>query len=533
MPTQTHSGFQRIIYSFRERVVSDDFNRALQFLARQEAELLRRLHATNASEDEAEGVTAPADAVANPTRAIVFEGIRARPEKASTTLFVEPGVGLFVAPHADPHPADSPARLILDPGVQVAGTLVLTAGGGGTRIDVVECQVSDTVTEADNRDIFDPSTGLFTPALVSKVARGVLAYRIRLGTPGAGFPGTASGWLPLAVCSVPSTAVTWDDVTLWDVRPLYADLAHPPHLVTAGWNGIRRQFASAIDQGVGQWHARGIVDTELFGWKVGGNLAPTESGAVSIRLDAAAVPNVQEPGFAAVASSPWYLYLAQPFNLPRWAQYTPASDPGLRRPRSPRGIPIFTQKAPAGLAGRPSAALSLPTATGLGGTTGAAVVSLAGAFGAGALFASMAVSDWSHFQEGGISVAPVAGAGTLTVTYRLIDNTTHPANAKAVRIRLLTGYADTAGFTTSFARRVIVLDGVGGNTLYTVRRTTTETLPASGAFVDTFELDLEFPPNLPTGGTRTIEFAFTITSTNGGALVFSSQSMNVLGWKLF
>jgi hypothetical protein len=161
------------------------------------------------------------------------------------------------------------------------------------------------------------------------------------------------------------------------------------------------------------------------------------------------------------------------------------------------------------------------------------VVALAGAFGAGPTFESMAVAGWTHFQEGGIALAPTAGAGTLTVTYQLVDNTTHPANARRVRLRVTTGYTDTPAFTTSFARRLILLDGVGGNPLYTLRRTTTETLPAAGTFLDTFEVDLELPPNLPSGGTRTLEFTFTITATNGGAQAFASQSVNVLGWELF
>jgi len=530
MPTSTHSGFQRLIYSFRERLVSDDFNRALQFLAAQEVELLRRLHTSLARDDEAEGVTSPASALANPLRAIIFEGIRARPEKATTNLFVEAGALLAVSPHADPHPADSPARLILDPGVQVAATLTLTAGGGGTRIDVVECQVADLVTEADNRDIFDPSTGLFSPVLVSKVARGSLAYRIRLGVAGAGFPGTDSGWLPIAVCSVPAAAVTWDDVTVWDVRPLLADLAKPPHIVT-GWNGIRRQHASAIDQ-AGEWHARGIVDAELAGWDVGGNLAPTESGAVSLRLDAAATPNVQEPGFAAVASRPWYLYLAQPFGLPRWAQYTPATDPGLRRPRSPRGVPIFSQKTPTGLSGTPSSALSLPTATGLGGTTSSAVVALAGAFGAGSVFCGMVTgrNGMMRVITPGISVAPSAGAGTASVTYPLVQPAI-PANATSVRLRITTVIADLAGDHT-IARTATLYDGPAGNAVAEERFNGTASIPAGLSFTDQFEVELPLPPNLPTGAYTPLELRVAITWVSGGAVAWSNQSIAIIGWSL-
>jgi hypothetical protein len=528
MPTQTHSGFQRMIWNFRERVVSDDFNRALQFLARQEAERLRLAHASIASEEEAGGKTVPASALASPTTAILFEGVRPRPEIGTTNLFVEPGAGLFVAPHADPHPADSPARLVLDPGVQTAGQLVLTAGGGGTRIDVVECQVTDAVTEADNRDIFDPSTGLFSPVLVNKVARGSLTWRIRLGTPGAGVPGTASGWLPVAVCSVPAIAVTWNDVTVWDVRPLLSDLARPPHRVAAQWNPIRRQHLSVIDEGGGVWRARGIVEAELFGWRLGGNLAPTNSGATGIRLDAAATPNVQEPGFAAVASRPWYLYLAQPFGLPRWCLLSPSST-GVREPQAPRGVPIFTQRAPVGLSGTPSAALALPTATGLGGTTSAALAVMAGAFGAGSTFCGTVTGGdaMTRVLTPGIALAPSGGAGTAAVTYAL-TSTEIPAHASAVRLRLTTVITVAAGDYT-ISRIMLLRDAPAGNAIAEERLL--GSIASPGAVTDQFEIELPLPPRLPTGTFSTLELAFTI-ALGGGAPAWASQTATIVGWKI-
>ena len=531
MANPTHSGLQHITYNFQERVVSDDFNREQQFAASALAELLRLPLTAIAIESEAEGKTSPASAAGNPLRAVIFEGVRFRPEIGTTTGFVEAGAALVVYPDSSPHPADSPARLLLDPGVQSAGTLTLTAGGGGARIDVVECQPTNVVTEADSRDVFDPSTGLFSPVLVNKVARGGLTYRIRPGTPGAGFPGTASGWLPIAVCLVPSAATTWDDCTVWDVRPLLADLARPPHLVYEDFPRVR-QSGSAIHVGAGVWQAKGVVEGELSGWKCGGELAPALSGANFLLLNSAG--GRQEPGFSASASLPWYLYLVQPFGLPRWVQLSPTASGGTRRPMGPRGIPVFTQKAPEGLSGRAGSAISLPTATGLGSSSSNALAVMSGAFASAAAFCGVVVGDgWTMISEGGISTAPTSGAGTLTVTYRLVGNTNVPAHARAVRVRFLTSYADTAGYITSFARRVQVYDAAGGNLLYAKRLTTTEALPVSGAFVDTFEIDLEIPPNYPGGAPQTIDVQLTITATSGGAQVFSSQSMLTVGWRLF
>lgn len=531
MPTPTHSGYQRLIWNFRERVVSDDFNRALQFLARQDAELLRRLHAASASEDEAGGKTTVADAVANPARGVVFEGLRARPEIGTTNLFVEPGIALLVSPHADPHPADSPARVVIDPGVQAAGALVLTAGGGGTRIDVVECQVADTVTEADNRDIFDPSTGLFAPALVNKVARGSLAYRIRLGVPGAGFPGTASGWLPLAVCSVPAAAVTWDDVTVWDVRPLLSDLARPPHLLATTNPIAGQRHVSAVEPTTapGEWRARGLVELELAGWRIGGNLASSTSGVSYLRLDALdPAVTVQEPGFAAVADRPWFLYLAQPFGLPRWAKYTPTSVGGERRPGSLRGIPVFSQRAPLGLSPllNPASPLPLPTNTGLGGTTTNAVVALAGMFD-GAFFAPATNGDQTNISLA-TGHAPTAGAGTVSPVFTLTGGMNFPACVSAIKLQFEMTITLAAGTTTAFDRDVQLKDAAGAETYSYARLTNTATSPGAGSWVDRFEVWLQLPPNLPTGAP--VAFRLEVDYTVAGVL--SLQRAYVKGWKL-
>lgn len=531
MANTTHSGIQHLAFNFQERVVSDDFNRAQQFAASALAELLRLPLTAIAIESEAEGKTSPASAAGNPLRAVVFEGVRFRPEIGTTTGFVEAGAALVVYPDSTPHPADSPARLILDPGVQSAGTLTMTAGGGGARIDVVECQPTNVVTEADSRDVFDPSTGLFSPSLVNKVARGGLTYRIRTGTAGAGFPGTASGWLPIAVCLVPSSATTWDDCTVWDVRPLLADLARGPHLVFEDFPRVR-QSGSAIHIGGGVWRARGVVEGELNGWKVGGELSPSASGADFLLLNSAG--GNQEPGFSAVASTPWYLYLVQPFGLPRWVKLSPTASGGTRRPMGPRGIPVFTQKAPEGLSGRAGSALTLPTATGLGGSSSNALAVLTGAYATGPTWCGAVVADcWTEISEGGIATAPTSGGGTNVVVYRLVGNTNIPSHARAVRVRFLTSYADAAGYITSFARRVQVYDAASGNLLYAKRRTTTEALPVSGAFVDTFEVDLEIPPNYPSGSPQTIDVQLSITATDGGGQAFSSQSMVVVGWRLY
>lgn len=528
MTTPTRSGFSAVQFNFRERIVSDDQNRAHQLTAQAVAEMLRRAHLSSASSATAGGKTVVESAVATPLRALIFEGIRFRPEIGTVNAFVEPGSLVAASPESDPHPADSPARLITDAGVQTAGQLTLTTGPAATRVDVVECQPLQQVVETDSRDIFDPSTGLFAPASVNKVVRTGLSYRIRTGTDGGGFPGLALGWLPIAVCSVPSGAATWNDATVWDVRPLLADLASPPGIVAQDFGRIVAPNMSAIDQGAGVWAARGICAAEVEGFKVGGELASSSSGASFLDLNAAG--GLQEPGFAAVASRPWLLYLLTPFGLPRWCRLNPSST-GNRDPGSLRGIPVFTQTGP-NLTGRPSAVVAIPAATGLGGSTTSGASVLSGAFAAGPTFRSSTVSaGWTQLADSAISVSPTAGAGTSAVTYRLVDNATHPGNASAVRVRFRSSIADAAGTTYGFQRVATVKDGIGGNVIYVRRAGATQTVPTAAVFTDNYELDLELPPNLPSGAGRTIELTFEL-NLSGGAPVFSTQSMLMIGWRL-
>lgn len=527
MTTPTRSGFSAIQFNFRERIVSDDQNRAHQFTAQAVAELLRRAHLSTASSATSGGKTTVASAVATPLRGLVFEGIRFRPEIGTVNAFVEPGVLVVASPEADPHPADSPARLISNAGIQVAGQLTLTTGPGATRIDVVECQPLQQVVETDSRDVFDPNIGFFSPVSVPKVVQTGLAFRIRLGVDGGGFPGTASGWLPIAVCSVPSGATTWNDATVWDVRPLLADLASPPGIVSQSFARLRAPNMSAIDQGGGVWAARGLCDSELDGFRIGGDLASSSSGSSFVDLNAAG--GIQEPGFAAVASRPWILYAMAPFNLPRWCRLNPSST-GNRDPGSFRGILVFTQKGP-DLTGKPTVVVAIPAATGLGGSTTSAIEVMTGAFGAGSAFrGSTTAAGWTQLADAAISVSPTSGAGLSIVTYRLVDNVTHPANAVAVRVRFRSSISDSAGTTYGFQRIVTVKDGIGGNTIYVRRAGATQTVPVAAAFSDNYEVDLELPPNLPSGANRTIELTFEL-NLSGGAPVFSTQSMLILGWR--
>lgn len=519
----TNSGTRRVLHNTRERILSSDHNREQAFAAAMIADAYRYLFDADASEDEAAGTATLGVALGNPLRAVIFNGLRVRPEIGTFNLFVDAGAGLFVDPGSPASPDDSPAQVIRSAGQQVAGALAIGAAAGSTRIDVVECSTAQVVIETDNRDVFNQSTGAFQPQLVNKVAEAQLTFRVRQGTPGGGFPGTAAGWLPLAVASVPSGAVSNDGVTFWDVRPLLNDFVRATHQVRAAFPTARRRHTYATDDGAGNWNVKGVVELELAGRRVGGNLCPTASGATALRVDAGG--GLQEPGFSVVSNLPWYLYLAFPFGLPRWAKYSPSSS-GARTPLSPRGIPVFTQKVPAGLSGLAGSAISLPTATGLGGSTSNAIVAVAGMF-EGAFF-SGSVGGAVVESIARNQVTPSSGNNTANPVYALTAGVHFPPNAVAICISAWTTVALAGGTITTF-NRDLQLRNVSESELYSaIQVYGTAASPAGGSFTDAFEGWLQVPPSLPSGAPAA--FHVLVQYLNSGT--YSAQKIFVKGWQL-
>jgi hypothetical protein len=329
--------------------------------------------------------------------------------------------------------------------VQTAGALTLTPGSGGAiRIDVIECQRIEQVLEADNRDIFDPSTGLFSPALVNKVTAGRLAYRIRTGTPGLGFPGVEAGWLPLAVCSVPAGATTWDTVTLWDVRPMAHERVQQPFGAYPSLNYVHRHNVwSDITTVFGEVRVYGVCDVSFGAYRAGGQLIHpgTTNGYLNV-----ADTTLWAPGFSS-SLAPWYLYLVYPFGLPRWVQYSPASA-GIREPRGLRGIPVMSRWTPR-YDGRPGSFIAqTPAWTGLFDPPSQdAIVALAGLQGpSGGPFGVHGDGRTIQFvDEPTLEISQSASNGVTSTEWTFTDNVTHPGNARAVYVQFRIAVTVTAG----------------------------------------------------------------------------------------
>jgi hypothetical protein len=539
------SGQRRIIGNSRERLITPDFNRAQAFIGRANAELVRMILLARYREDEGSDELVPAESpAAGPLTAIVAGGLRFRPTIGSVDAFVEPGALLIINPESPLNPDDSPGKLIVDEGVQTIGELALTAGDPALiRIDVIECAPSEIVRELDNRDVFDPTTGLFTVATVDKVSDTALNYRIRTGTPGAGFPGVAVGWLPLAVASVPANATTWDQCIIWDVRPRLVDRARSPLRTERVFGhyqvqwGIMRGSALRLRgyfEGV-----RGMTPVSALSTSVGSE--NRFGGLMMPSIDLADAVNVREPGFVAVASTPWYLYVCQPFGLPNWARYVD-SNGQLLPATTPRGIPVLTQKAPAGYRQFPTA-ISLPTGTGLGGSTTNAMAVASGALDGAATFENCFYDGRRTWIGEGSGVGPGTGievtatpAGA-TVGIAIVPGTSCPPNATAIRVRAEVTFTGMGGDEEILSRIVEVRDAANTTTALVagVHRFPVR-MPALGSFTDRFEDWIPLMPNEASDDilmfgpvNQTIRLNYTSALA---AFTITGAFASVVGWEL-
>lgn len=368
------SGQRQEIFNPLERVVSSDMMRAQNFAQATLAEILRALFDTNLGTDDtlAGGAYLTNLVQASPVVGEIIGGLLFTPGVGTTGSIVGPGVVCVYDPDTSPSTDDSQYKVIQDPGSSslVNASLAFTSNTTGSiRIDVVECSrvQPDSVIESDSRDVFNTVTGLFTAATVNKVTAAQMQYRIRLGTPGSGFPGTAQGWLPLAVASVPPGATTWSTpgalVTLWDVRPLIEDRIFGISNVSQDLPRRTKLLYSASSGTGSQYLVNGIIEATsgVQGRRVGGRMQRGSPGVDALGTVDFSDPANQEAGLSLAGANPAliYHYLCTPFGLPRWARYTDASS-GALFPRSPRGIPLVSKVPPSHVYGLSTALITLP-----------------------------------------------------------------------------------------------------------------------------------------------------------------------------
>lgn len=349
--------FRRMRINTQERAISGDINRLQAFAAKGFNEAMRHMLLIGTSDPTLSLYSEPST-LTTPLSAEILRGLMVRPSVGSLNLLVDSGV-IFVIDPTGITADDSICVPIKSDGVSLPGALAMTGNVSGfDRVDVIECRVSGTpITATDNRDIFDPTTGLFTATTVTKEIEQQLEFRVRLGIPGSGFPGAASGWLPLCVALVPNGTTSNDTITFWDVRRLAEDHDVAPFNVEQptrfeSCDGVLDRTAATT------WTLSGTMRGSFKGRRVGGVLRRGSPGTDADSLNLFETGNKDAAyGEPASTSLNYYVYLAFPFNLPRWARYTDFGA-GLRAPREPKGILILTQTPPL-QNGQPSAPISL------------------------------------------------------------------------------------------------------------------------------------------------------------------------------
>jgi hypothetical protein len=409
---------KELVFNTQERAISSDLVRLQKFKARDLAELFRYALDAYGNDDLTAGnVTVPGGSE-NPGRAEILNGLLVRPQIGTQLCTVDPGVMYAMA---DDGVSDDSVYKYgrYDGDSQV---LTIDTGAIGARIDVIECRVSPTAkTVSESRDIFNPSTGLFTASSVVKETSSFIEFRVRKGTAGVGFPGTVLGWIPLCVVLVPSSSTNTDTCTFWDVRPLISDRQFQPVALASQTNG-NTLLCNLSGPNTAKF---GNAEAVSNGRRLGGKIRRGSPGVDSDTIDLSAVEN-QDATYSGMSIP--YLYLLTPFGLPRWARYTDAST-GSRVPRSCRGIPLVSNVQP-NQDGTPSASVIFPTAFGFAGagTTGGRCISIGAV---GGVFGQPRGRCIGAYDQG---LATFSGTGNLTgLSFVVTPGVDLPRNVKRVR----------------------------------------------------------------------------------------------------
>lgn len=531
------TGMREILFNTQERAISSDLNRLQRFKGQDIGELFRYMLDAYANDDLEAGAVAtvpgPGEA---PGRAEVINGLLFRPQVGTQFGSVDAGVIFALANDGDSDA--SPYKFIRYDGD--GGLLNIAAGGGGaTRIDVIEFTVATsqkTVTES--RDVFNPSTGLFTATSLVKEQRGWIQFRVRSGSAGGGFPGVVAGWTPIAIASVPQTALTNDDVTFWDVRPMLSDREFQPFALASETpvgpriNGKVRPSVAAANQG---GTLTGHCEARINGRRLGGRIRWTAPGtdADSVNLNSS---SVYEAGISYGSAFLYYVYLLTPFGLPRWARYSDATT-GRRVPRSPRGIIVMSTKGPADMAGRPSAGIVLPAAYGLGNTpiTDGVCLFMGKVDDSGSGITTLSQYFGGHQQLLGefnsiANTSPTSVSGTIA-KWTLTPGVHFPRNARRIHLEVAYQATIAANSNGNSAGNLFVWDGssVGANHQEWVTMPVGANLSNATGGSANREVRATASLPIPNAYPNAVQ-AFEIWLQTGGSAINGTPVIYVLGW---
>lgn len=459
------SGRKQLRQNTRERVISTDFNRAQAFGYGYSNEFLREQMLMPTDADYYAGVTFPVvgppiggpvpasfaiDQVAPqaPEYGTVLNGLMVVVPVGGTSILVTPGSVLVIDPEgqtgsSDPTPLNpddgpGPNRTVYSAGINALGVLNWTPyAGAGNRIDVVECQRTNVVTETDNRDIFNPATGLFTPQAVTKVTAGELTFRIRLGLAANTVPAAAQGWFPLAVISTPTGVANLDSCYIWDVRDLASDMATPNVRRTALLGKPEVQNLYADDATAPAELRLSGESTATWGHlRFGGKLYDPRTGLNYRDLESATF--AKEPGYVAPASGLYFVYALFPDPYRRWVGYTNTAIAGYagRIPGGFRGILTVSNLAPAPIYNTPFLPISPPTGWGITALTTTGQLLAVGKTDAATNLERFIATDrqtWAT-QAPTVTTAGVLTALPSVYSFAFLGGVNFPTNARTIRL---------------------------------------------------------------------------------------------------
>lgn len=153
-----------------------------------------------------------------------------------------------------------------------AETVTLPAADGANpRWDVIEVEENDAVILSTPRDVFDPSTGTFTPQAVTKRRGSSPTFSVRSGTAAASpvFPAGIAGRIPIAYIRVPAAAANLNVNDYVRCRPL---LGEGDGQVEVQGGGIS---VAAAGLAVSVHEAKGKFPGRAHSWRIPGGSAIT------------------------------------------------------------------------------------------------------------------------------------------------------------------------------------------------------------------------------------------------------------------
>lgn len=243
----------RIIFNTRERALSTDLNDLTNLIHRGLLQSLAAIHGEQSG---------------------VIEGFETTIVGVGLDVTVSPGLAILNTGGATSDDADFTWIML-----EEADTVTLPAADGANpRWDVIEIEENDAVVLSTPRDIFDPSTGTFTPQAVTKRRGSSPTLSVRSGTPAATpiLPAGIAGRIPIAYIRVPAAAANLNVNDYVRCRPL---LGSEDDRVQVQGGGIS---VAAAGLAVSVHEAQGRFPGRSHSWRIPGAAAITLAANIMV-----------------------------------------------------------------------------------------------------------------------------------------------------------------------------------------------------------------------------------------------------------